>query len=217
MGLIWNNECVLEKNKEPHKTSYSSTEATEMADNCFQVWHCSVNEFVLLCGQLTVSFLSFIFLSFCTHKHTHSHFLILLLFVFSLSGLHIYPLLGSLSFFFLLIFFSLAAFFAAAAFFFFTSMLYLFLLVFVKIFTEGAHNTRSLCFAAHYSQQIVYLDLGSLIQLCFSVTFQRHHQLSEAITKLCLVLIVGRVFQLVKLTLEVFCYGRAKGATVPVK
>lgn len=116
MGLIWNNEYVLEKNKEPHKTSYSSTEATEMADNCFQVWHCSVNEFVLLCGRLTVSFLSFIFLSFCKHKHTRSHFLISLLFVFSLSGLHIYPLLGSLSFFFLLIFFSLAAFFAVAAF-----------------------------------------------------------------------------------------------------
>lgn len=119
MGLIWNNEYVLEKNKERHKTSYSSTEAMEMADNCFQVWHCSVNEFVLLCGRLTVSFLSFIFLSFCTHKHTHTHFLISLLFVFALSGLHIYPLLGSLSFFFLLIFFSLAAFFAVAAFFFF--------------------------------------------------------------------------------------------------
>lgn len=89
-----------------------------MADNCFQVWHRSVNEFVLLCGRLTVSFLSFIFLSFCTHKHTHAHFLISLLFVFALSGLHIYPLLGSLSFFFLLIFFSLAAFSAAAAFFF---------------------------------------------------------------------------------------------------
>lgn len=90
-----------------------------MADNCFQVRHCSVNEFVLLCGRLTVSFLSFIFLSFCTHKHTHAHFLISLLFVFALSGLHIYPLLGSLSFFFPLIFFSLAAFFAVAVFFFF--------------------------------------------------------------------------------------------------
>lgn len=98
MGLIWNNEYVLEKNKEHHKTSYTSTEAMEMADNCFQVWHRSVNEFVLLCGRLTVSFLSFIFLSFCTHKHTHAHFLISLLFVFALSGLHIYPLLGSLFF-----------------------------------------------------------------------------------------------------------------------
>lgn len=73
MGLIWNNEYVLEKNKEPHKTGYSSTEATEMADNCFQVWHCSVNEFVLFCGRLTVSFLLFISLLF---THTHTHFLI---------------------------------------------------------------------------------------------------------------------------------------------
>lgn len=71
MGLIWNNEYVLEKNKEPHKTGYSSTEATEMADNCFQVWHCSVNEFVLFCGRLTVSFLLFISLLF-THTHTHT-------------------------------------------------------------------------------------------------------------------------------------------------
>lgn len=69
MGLIWNNEYVLEKNKEPHKTGHSSTEATEMADNCFQVWHCSVNEFVLFCGRLTVSFLPFISLSF-SRTHT---------------------------------------------------------------------------------------------------------------------------------------------------
>lgn len=94
MGLIWNNEYVLEKNKEPHKTGYSSTEATEMADNCFQVWHCSVNEFVLFCGQLTVSFLPFISLSF-SHTHTHFFDFLLFAFVFLLSGLHIYPLLGS--------------------------------------------------------------------------------------------------------------------------
>lgn len=42
-----------------------------MADNCFQVWHCSVNEFVLFCRRLTVSFLPFISLSF-----SHTHFLI---------------------------------------------------------------------------------------------------------------------------------------------
>lgn len=77
MGLIWNNEYVLEKNKEPHKTGYSSTEATEMADNCFQVWHCSVNEFVLFCGRLTVSFLPFISLSF---SRTHRGFLFFLIF-----------------------------------------------------------------------------------------------------------------------------------------
>lgn len=80
MGLIWNNEYVLEKNKEPHKTGYSSTEATEMADNCFQVWHCSVNEFVLFCGRLTVSFLPFISLSF-SHTHTFLIFLSLLCFL----------------------------------------------------------------------------------------------------------------------------------------
>lgn len=75
MGLIWNNEYVLEKNKEPHKTGYSSTEATEMADNCFQVWHRSVNEFVLFCGQLTVSFLPFISHSTlfpASHTQTHT-------------------------------------------------------------------------------------------------------------------------------------------------
>lgn len=151
-----------------------------MADNCFQVWHRSVNEFVLLCGRLTVSFLSFIFLSFCTHKHMHAHFLISLLFVFALSGLHIYPLLGSLFFLSLNLFLP-----CCILFFFFTSELYLFLLVFVKIFTQGVHNTGALRSAAHYSLQIVYLDLGSLIQLCSSVTFQRHPQRSEALTKCC--------------------------------
>lgn len=44
-----------------------------MADNCFQVWHCSVNEFVLFCGQLTVSFCPFISLSF---SYSQAHFLI---------------------------------------------------------------------------------------------------------------------------------------------
>lgn len=155
-----------------------------MADNCFQVWHCSVNEFVLLCGWLTVSFLSFIFLSFCTHKHTHTHFLISLLFVFALSGLHIYPLLGSISFF------SLNLFLPLCILCFFTSVLYLVLLVFVKFFTQGAHNTGVLHFAVHYSQPTVYLDLGSIIQLCFPVTFQRHTQRSEAQTKCSKVLIL---------------------------
>lgn len=149
-----------------------------MADNCFQVWHCSVNEFVLLCGRLTVSFLSFIFLSFCTHKHTRA--------LFDLAPLCFRaiwpPYLPSpwLSLFFL----SLNLFLPCRILrrgCFFTSVLYLFLLVFVKIFTQGAHNTR----APHYSQQIVYLDLRSLIQLCSSVTFQRHPQRSEALTKRC--------------------------------
>lgn len=93
MGLIWNNEYVLEKNKEPHKTGYFSTEATEMADNCFQVWRCSVNEFVQFCWQLTVS--SFQFVSGFSHTGTLFDFLHFV-FVFSLSGLHTYPLLGSL-------------------------------------------------------------------------------------------------------------------------
>lgn len=93
MGLIWNNEYVLEKNKEPHKAGYFSTEATEMADNCFQVWRCSVNEFVQFCWQLTVS--SFQFVSGFSHTATLFDFL-RFVFVFPLSSLHIYPLLGSL-------------------------------------------------------------------------------------------------------------------------
>lgn len=94
MGLIWNNEYVLEKNKEPHKTGYFSTEATEMADNCFQVWRRSVNEFVQFCWQLTVS--SFQFVSGFSHTRILFDFL-RFVFVFQLSDLRIYPLLGSLS------------------------------------------------------------------------------------------------------------------------
>lgn len=82
MGLVWNNEYVLEKNKEPRKTGYSSTEETKMADNCFQVWHRSVNEFVLFSGRLTVPlppFISLCSLFLLTHTHTHAHLLIFLL------------------------------------------------------------------------------------------------------------------------------------------
>lgn len=125
MGLIWNNEYVLEKNKELHKTGYSSTEATEMPDNCFQVWRCSVNEFVLFCGQLTVSFCPFISLSF---SNSQAHFLIffsLSLFscylasIFTLSLAFLTPSL-SLSLVICLPLFSLSAtFFGAVAFYIF--------------------------------------------------------------------------------------------------
>lgn len=92
MGLIWNNEYVLEKNKEPRKTCYFSTEAAATAENCFQVWHCSANEFVLYFGRLTASVLPLISLS-----HTHTHLLIISAFVFLLYGLRIHPLLDSLN------------------------------------------------------------------------------------------------------------------------
>lgn len=96
MGLIWNNEYVLEKNKEPHKTGCSSAEEMEMADNCFQVWLCSVNEFFSLPLSfllvLTMSLLPFIPLSY---THTHTGWLTpLCLCFFFLSDVHIYPLLG---------------------------------------------------------------------------------------------------------------------------
>lgn len=99
MGLIWNNEYVLEKNKEPHKTGYSSTEATEMADNCFQVWHCSVNEFVLFCGRLTVCFVPFISVFF-THTRALLIFFSLPLFscyLASIFTLSLAPSMPSLS------------------------------------------------------------------------------------------------------------------------
>lgn len=67
-----------------------------MADNCFQVWHCSVNEFVLFCGQLIVSFLPFVLSYFHTHTGTLFDFP-LFVFIFLLSDSHIYPLLGSLN------------------------------------------------------------------------------------------------------------------------
>ena len=57
-----------------------------MADNCFQVWHCSVNEFVLFCGRLTVSFLPFISSPFLSLSLCLSLFLSLTL---SLSNSHI--------------------------------------------------------------------------------------------------------------------------------
>lgn len=170
MGLIWNNEYVLEKNKEPHKMGYFSTEATEMADNCFQVCRCSVNEFVQFCWQLTVS--SFQFVSRFSHTGTLFDFL-RFVFVFPLSGLHIYPLLGSLvalSFTFSLNLFSLlfsqfTTFFGVAAFYIF----YLFC-CFVRFCSLGANNRRRFCFAVDYSPQKVYLDSGSLILRYSSVT-----------------------------------------------
>lgn len=172
MGLIWNNEYVLEKNKEPHKAGYFSTEATEMAENCFQVWRCSVNEFVQFCWQLTVS--SFQFVSGFSHTATLFDFL-RFVFVFPLSSLHIYPLLGSLvtlSFtFFLNLFFSHSLFsqfttsFGVAAFY----ILYLFC-CFVRFYSLGANNRRRFCFAVDYSLQIVFLDSGSLILQYSSVT-----------------------------------------------
>lgn len=138
-----------------------------MADNCFQVWRRSVNEFVQFCWQLTVS--SFQFVSGFSHTRTLFDFL-RFVFVFQLSGLHIYPLLGSLSLPFLslslLIFLSLplTTFFGVAAFYIFNLFC-----CFVWFYSLGANNRRCFSFAADYSQQIVYLDFGSLILWCFSV------------------------------------------------
>lgn len=151
MGLIWNNEYVLEKNKELHKTGCSSTEATEMADNCFQVWHCSLNEFVLLCGRLAVSSPFFHFsLILHTHKHTRDRFFFFFDFA-SLCFHAIWPLyLPSpwLSLFFLSLnlFLPRPILCRSCFFFFFTSLLYLFLFLFVKICTQGAPNTAALRF-----------------------------------------------------------------------
>lgn len=129
-----------------------------MADNCFQVWHCSVNEFVQFCWQLTVS--SFQFVSGFSHTGRLFDFLCFV-FVFQLSGLHIYPLLGSLiarSFTFSLnlfhyLFSQFATFFGVAAFYIF----YLFC-CFVQFYSLGANNRRRFCFAVDYLSQIVYLD-----------------------------------------------------------
>lgn len=79
----------LRKTKSPHKTGSSSTQATEMEDNCFQVCHCSVNEFVLFFSRV---FLSFHFSAL--FKHFFWWFFCLCF--PPLSGLHIYPLIGSL-------------------------------------------------------------------------------------------------------------------------
>lgn len=172
MGLIWNNEYVLEKNKEPHKTAYFSTEATEMSDNCFQVWRCSVNEFVQFCWQLTVS--SFQFVSGFSHTGTLFDFLCFV-FVFPWSGLHTYPLLGSLvalSFTFFLTLFSLPILSVyhilwCGCFF---HLLLVLLFCFVRFYSLGTNNRRRFCFAVDYLPQIVYLDSSRLILRYSSLT-----------------------------------------------
>lgn len=59
-----------------------------MADNCFQVWHHSVNEFVLFCRR---PFLSFLF-----HR-PHCFLALFDYFLFTLLSSHrVYPLLGAL-------------------------------------------------------------------------------------------------------------------------
>lgn len=131
-----------------------------MADNCLQVWRCSVNEFVQFCWQLTVS--SFQFVSGFSHTGTLFDFL-RFAFVFLLSGLHVYPLLGSLVPLSFLIFFhslfsQFTTFFGVAAFY----ISYLFC-CFVRFNSLGANNRRRFSFALDYRLQIVYLDSGSRI------------------------------------------------------
>lgn len=148
-----------------------------MADNCFQVWHCSVNEFVLFRRQLTVSFLPFISLSFFTHIGILFDFL-LFVFVFLLSGLHIYPLLGSfnaLSFTFSL---NLSpSLFSQYHILWRGGFLHLcFTCSLCLVCLLGANNRKVFYFAVNYSQQIVYLDFSSLILLYSSITFIRAPQ-----------------------------------------
>lgn len=157
MGLIWNNEYVLEKNKEPHKTGYSSTEATEMADNCFQVWHCSVNEFVLFCGRLTVSLLPFIFLFSLTHFLIFFSLPLFSSYLASIFTLSLAPSMPPLSLSFFSIFlFSLLP-----------QAFYIFALLVVPfrsfVCSLSANNRGILYFVMRCSQQIVYLDSSGLV------------------------------------------------------
>lgn len=165
MGLIWNNEYVLEKNKELHKTGYSSTEATEMADNCFQVWHCSVNEFVLLCGRLTVSFLPFIFVSFSHTLFWFSSLCLCFLDIWPpylptpwLSQCPLFHFLSSQPFFTP---FPLSQFHIRYRL--FTVLLVVSFLCFACLLS--ANNRGILYFAMRCPQQIVYLDFSSLVLL----------------------------------------------------
>lgn len=128
-----------------------------MADNCFQVWHCSVNEFVLFCGRLTVSFLPFISLSF---SHTHTHFLIFFsLPLFSCYLASIFTLSLALSTPSLSL--SLLSIFLFS--FYIFALLVIPFLCFVC--SRSANNRGILYFPACCSQQIVYLDFSSLILL----------------------------------------------------
>lgn len=156
-----------------------------MADNCFQVWRRSVNEFVQFCWQLSES--SFQFVSgFFTHTHTFFFDFLLFVFVFLLSGLRIYPLLGSLvafSFTFSLNLFSslfsqYTTFFGVAAFYVF----YLFC-CFVRFRSLGADNRRLFCFGVRYSLRIVYLDSGGLVLLYSSVTVITAPQQPKTLTE----------------------------------
>lgn len=81
-----------------------------MADNCFQVWRRSANEFVQFCWQLAASSFQFVF-GFFTHGTLSDSLLFLSLFP-CFCGLRSYPLLGSLlalSFTFSLILFTLSS------------------------------------------------------------------------------------------------------------
>lgn len=155
-----------------------------MADNCFQVWRCSVNEFVQFCWQLTVS--SFQFVS--GFSHTHAHVLIfsaLSLFfpypvsIFTLSLALSSPFLSlSLLIFFHSLFSQFSTFFGVAAFYIF----YLFC-CFVRFYSLGANNRGRFCSAVDYSPQIVYLDSGSLILRHSSVTVITAPQQSKMPTR----------------------------------
>lgn len=165
MGLIWNNEYVLEKNKEPHKTGYSSTEATAMADNCFQVWHCSVNEFVLFCGRLTVSFLPFIFVSFSHTLFWFSSLCLCFLVIWPpylpspwLSQCPLFHFLSSQSFFTP---FPLSQFHILYSL--FTVLLVVSFLCFACLLSTN--NRGILFFAMRCPQHIVYLDYSSHVLL----------------------------------------------------
>lgn len=157
----------LRKNKEPHKTGYFSTEATEMADNCFQVCRCSVNEFVQFCWLLTVS--SFQFVSGFSHAGTLFFFDFLhFVFVFPLPCLHIYPLLGSLvvtlSFTFPLNPFSLPILSVHCVLWCGCFLHLLPVLLLCSVLLAGRQQqTTFLFFAADYLPQIVYLVSGSPI------------------------------------------------------
>lgn len=147
-----------------------------MADNCFQVWHCSVNEFVLFCRRLTVAFLPFIS-PFFADTHTAS-----MLFDFSslcLCFLVIWPpclpspwlswcpLSFSSVFLFSPLFSQFGILRSGRLFYIFALLVVPFLCLVCSL---SANNRGILYFAVRSSQQIVYLDFSCLVLLLSRLT-----------------------------------------------